>query len=170
MQFELKKQKAKLGAVNVRSELHGGERLPAATLLLKIVSSNDLLSEFHPGLKSSFYERSDDVDLVTEPGQLTRLRFPDLGRLRWDGAIVGAEVVIDYGIGTLIALETCTVDGFLFELLDGGSVILTVRVQCHPTEKQFGQLAALVQSEIDLSILPPEADEPDPTQELAETA
>jgi hypothetical protein len=51
----LEKQKAKLTSLNLRAEVHGDERVPAADIRFSFDAPNELLSEFDPALKSSFY-------------------------------------------------------------------------------------------------------------------
>lgn len=49
-----------------------------------------------------------------------------------------------------------TVDGFVIEPMDGGSVVLSFRVKCNPDEKQVGKLSTLMGGQIEFSLVPPE--------------
>lgn len=163
--FSLDHQSCTLVNLNTRAELHGEDREPAADLKLSWTTGNDLLAEFHPSLRSALFREPDANDvqpeLLDEAGALSKVRFPQLGALKWDASIIGAEVVVHYGTSgkSDIVLGEATVDGFSFDLQDGGSVTCTMRVRCHPDEKQIGKLYTLIQREVEVSITPPEADE-----------
>jgi hypothetical protein len=162
--FSLKNAKAKLSNVNLRSELHGDKHVLATDLTIEATLSNDVLSEFHPSLKSAMYEKADDAqgELLNEPGRLTALRFANLGQpLKWNAELKGYETVVHYGIGdeSDIHMIECEVDSFKFECKDGGSVGIKFRVIAHPSEEQVGKLSGMIQSEINMSLTPPEEQE-----------
>lgn len=149
--------------VNPRTERHGEDPVLAADLKLSFKTSNDILSEFHPSLKSAFYGKQggSQGELVDDPGHLPELRFPQLGRVKWEKQFTGYELRFHWGASGKddIVLEDCKVDKFAFDCLDGGSVVFSFRVQAHPDEKQVGRLCALIQSTAMISLIPPEADE-----------
>ncbi len=164
--FSLEKQKATFTSWNARTELHGEERVPAADIKIDVATSNDILTEFDPALKSALYREphpgeEDLIDRADERPQQTRLRFPNMKNpIKWDTKLVGATVTIHRGLGdskSNIVLAECTVDGFVFDPQDGGTVITSIRIQCKPNEKQAGQLYELNGNEIEISIVPPEA-------------
>src|SRR3546814_7223942 len=105
--FSIHKQEAELHFLS-RSEKNGTERVPAATLTLKYRTTNDVLLEFSPDLKSSFYRRpfpgegdmADDGDTrLDDPHYLPRLKYPGMrNTIKLDHAIVGATVTLHYGI------------------------------------------------------------------------
>jgi len=69
---------------------------------------------------------------------------------------VGAQFTIHYGTGKHdIEFSDTTIDGFEFEPMDGGSVVVTFRVKCSPNEKQGGQLFTLMGNEIEFTLTPP---------------
>lgn len=149
---------------NPRPEKHGPESVPGADLKISMTVSNDVLSEFHPTLKSMLFREPNpgEEDLVdkaaTGEPELNRLRFGNnVNSIRWASKIVGAEFTIHYGIGKSdIVLTDTTVDGWEIEPMDGGSVVITFRVKCSPNEKQGGQLFTLMGGEIEFSLVPPE--------------
>lgn len=168
--FSLKNAKAKLVNLNLRAELHGDKHVLATDLTIEATVSNDVLSEFHPSLKSALYEKADDAqgELLDEPGRLTALKFSNLGQpLKWNAELKGYQTTVHYGIGgdSDINMIECEVDSFKFECKDGGSVGVKFRVIAHPTEEQVGKLSGLIQSDIELTLLPPEEQ-----QELKEAA
>ena len=149
---------------NPRPEKHGPESVPGADLKISMTVSNDVLSEFHPTLKSMLFRDPNpgEEDLVdkaaTGAPELNRLRFGNkIGSVRWHHEIVGADLTIHYGTGKSdIELSDVTVDGFVLEPMDGGSVVITFRAKCNPNEKQGGQLFTLMGGEIEFSLAPPE--------------
>ena len=161
MDLSFSHQKMLLANVNVRSEVHGEEREPAADLKFECDVSNDVLSELHPALKALLYhfDASRDADLAdrgkkAESGFLPHLRFQALGApLKWEGEMAGALVSVGVaGTKRSIELSPVKVNGVAFEPLDGGVVRLSFRVQCHPSERDFGALATLAQAEVEVTL------------------
>lgn len=160
--LSLDHQIGQLVNLNPRVEKHGPENVPGADLKISMTVSNDVLSEFHPTLKSMLFREPQpgEVNLVDKAGEpgLTRLRFGNaVDSIRWHHDIVGADLTIHYGTGkNNIELSDVTVDGWVFSPMDGGSVVMTFRVKCNPNEKQGGQLFTLMGGEIEFSLVPPE--------------
>lgn len=160
------RQTGVLTSLNLRAENHGDEKKSGADMKVTIKVSNDLLSEFHPRLKSSFYREPHpgEMDLAdqanAENGELplSRLLFGSkVSGLRWSHEIVGVTTTVHYGTGgkSDIVMDETTVDGFAFEFFDGGSVGISFRIKCYPDEKQIGKLANLIGHEIEFSLEPP---------------
>lgn len=163
MKLEFTKVAMKLANVNVRSELHGDEREPASDLKFEAMVSNDVLSQLDGGLKSALYHydsaRPDLVDegKKGEPGFLPHLRFPRLGQegFKWNDEMAGASVsILVKGAKKPLELKDVKVNNLKLSPKDGGTVALALRVQCHPDEDAFGKLATLVQSEVEVTIVP----------------
>jgi hypothetical protein len=158
--MKLERQKAKLTHVNARMEIHGDERVHAADLKFSFDTSNDVLSEFDPALKSALYRQADgdaeQTQLNLGPGWLPKLRFPKLAPIDWEAEIVGGTLQVFYGLDSSVDLEIRIADTFKFTLKDGGTVNVVFRVQCKPTEEQIGRLCFLVQENVELSMWPPE--------------
>jgi hypothetical protein len=111
-----------------------------------------------------YVKDEDRPDLVSQadPEHATMLRFPQLARpFKWDTEIIGASVVLHYGATerSHVYLPGCVVNKFSLEPMEGGSVIVTCMVQCHPDEKQMGRIGMMVGTEIPVSIEPPASDE-----------
>lgn len=77
--------KSKLVSVNVRSEKHGPELVPAVDLKLSMDAGNDILAKFHPDLKEALYFKADQekdgqiaLDGVESVTNLPNLRFPKI--------------------------------------------------------------------------------------------
>lgn len=168
----------KLNSASFRSELHGEAHVPAVDLSFTQDVPNTVLSYFDGALLSALYYCSaassgqtaiEGVDQV-----LPNLRFPKLGLpLKWDDSGKGYYLEIDYGLGpdeSNIELDLCTVGEFRITPKEGGTVELKYRVQVSGsplTEKVCGKLASLIQQEMKIKLLPPQAtqqegDEPPP--------
>lgn len=155
--FTLENQKAKLINVNPRAEKHGDENALACDLKFEIRTSNDVLSEFHHSLKSAFYKEPDQGNLIDEPDTLSQLKFPDMGPISYGMELVGHELVVHYGIGgkSDLSIDDCRVNHFRLHPQEGGTVIVTFRVQGNPSEHVIGKLCSMIQEEIDISLTAP---------------
>lgn len=158
--FSLKETDLQLANVNPRTEKHGEESVLAADLKLSFKTSNDILSEFHPSLKSALYGKQggSQGQLVDDPGHLPELRFPQIGRIKWEKKFAGYTLRVHQGATGVddIVLTDCRVDKFEFDCLDGGSVVFSFRIQAHPDAAQVGRLCALIQQPIMVTLDPPE--------------
>lgn len=158
--FEITSKACRLTHINGRHEKHGDEDVLAADLEFKADFSNDVLAEFAPALRSCLYERDEGGDLDAQgQDRPTKRRFPALAQpLRWDAEIVGATVTMDYGF-TPLTFELVNVNKFRLELHDGGTVTVQFRLQLRPSEEQLTKLFMRLDSEVALTIEPPEARE-----------
>lgn len=160
--FSLANQAAKLTSVNPRAEIHGTDHVMAADLKFEIKVGNDVLSEFDPSLKSSLYKKADGPqgELITDAGHLPALKFPLMGPVKWGKEFSGYETVIHYGVSGAqdIHLIDCEVDNFRFDCQDGGTVAVSFRVIAHPEPNEIGRLCEMIQQEVEMSLIEPEAD------------
>jgi len=158
--FSLERSQMKLIDVNPRSEIHGEEHKTAADLKFELKTSNDILSEFHPLLKSALFGPADGPQselLPADPGHFPSLRFPLMGAIKWAKDFSGYTVRIHWGVSGHddIVLDTCAIDGFRFECLDGGTVVVRFRVQAHPEPVPLGRLCSMIQQGVEVSLEPP---------------
>lgn len=153
----LERQTARLTSLNLRAEKHGDENVPAADIKFSFEAPNELLSEFDPALKSSFYRKPDAQDAQAEmldtPGYLPKLRFPKIPGIKWDAEMIGAQLTVHYGTGgkSDIVLEV-DVDSFAFDFKDGGTVSTSFRAKAKPDDKQVAKLYGLIQCDCDISL------------------
>lgn len=157
--------KAKLSSVNVRSEKHGPELVPAVDLKIVVDSSNDILAKFHPDLKEALYfkaqqeEEQDQLEGIEPVTNLPNLKFPKLdGPLKWDHVGAGYRLDIDFGLGgsSNLVMFGCEVNNIAFACKEGGTVEVAFRVQVSDIEERIlGKLAGLVQHEISIILTPP---------------
>ena len=155
---------ATLANVNLRTELHGEDREPAADLKFESRIGNDVLAHFHPSLKSALYVRGADGDLADQgmPDALLVRRFGDaLGPLKWAMEIVGCTLTVHHGISERsdVVLPDATADSFVLEVQEGGQVDITFRVRAHPVARQVAVLYEQQRESVEISLEPPSADE-----------
>lgn len=173
MQLELSKTKVKLIDYNPRSEFHGKDIKHAGDLMISVDMSNDCLAAFHPALKSLLYhyDQSIDADLVDQshsddPSYRPHIRMPHLSvPLKWTDSMIGATVTVHHGVKSEIDLKLCNIDNLKIEPKQGGTVTLSFKIAAHPDEKQSGKLCTMIQTDIEISIAPPESTQQDIDQE-----
>jgi hypothetical protein len=157
--FELTETSVRLINVNPRPEMHGDETKLAADLKLQVKCGNDVLNYFDRGLRELLYKRDEKPDLVDsiDAEALTALRFPKLDALRWDWVGTSYKLEVDWGMGgaSNIELADVTVDKFLLEAQQGGTVVVTFRVVAHPDVDVLGPLCELMQRDITVWLTPP---------------
>jgi hypothetical protein len=167
--FSAENETFKLVNVNPRVELHGEDKVPTVDIKIEATMSNDVLSVFHPSLKSAIYKKADDAqgELIDDPGYLPALKFPNMTPFGLTDAYKGYSLTVHYGIGgdSDIKMADCEVDHFKFAPKEGGSVTVTMRIIAHPKTDDIGKLCSLIQQEVELTLLPPEEQ-----QELKEAA
>ena len=162
MQLCFEEHTARLSSVNPRAECHGEDKALGADIKLEIKCSNDLLSEIHPSQKSSFFRKDDTQGdlLADEPGHLPQLRYPQIkSPIKWDWDSAGYTFHVHLGVTGQadIRLPDCKLSRLTFAPIEGGSVSLGLRLQCHPSPEQMGRLCELIQQDITMSLEPPEA-------------
>lgn len=157
--LEITKHQVKLQSVNARAELHGDKSVPAFDLKFEAACPNDVLIHFHPELRSSIYKKADEPDLLDQidTDALTALRFPKMGAIKWDWEGSGYALNVDYGLGgrSDIKLGDCKVDGVRIDPQNGGTVLLTFRVICHPETADVGRLCEMIQQNVEITLTPP---------------
>ncbi|AZR94997.1 hypothetical protein BBB39_15425 [Bordetella trematum] len=144
---------------------------PSATLKLTYSTSNDVLSEFSPDLKASLYRRphrgegdmADNADpRLDDPGYLPCLKFPNMqNKVVLSEKVVGATVIVHHGIGgkSDLTMEECTVSKFRLDPQEGGTVVVSMEVDCVPTKEQAGELHMKQNQDVVVSIVPPSAND-----------
>lgn len=154
-------------SVNVRSELHGEDRVPAVDIGMKLSARNDVLSEFDGALRSMLYQKvpkghaasQGELDGVEPVSDLPMLRSTNLQQpLRLKSELVGCTLTIDRGLGgsSNIVVSGCKVNHVRVDCKEGGSVDLMFRVQAaNLTGDVIGKLAPLLGCETHVTLHPP---------------
>ena len=160
---------ALLFSVNVRTEFHGEEHVPAMDLSMRKEGSNELLNLLEPGLREALYFNS-----AAKQGQetlpevlavLPNLRFPKLNKCTHSWAKgekhKGYRLILDYGLGDELSnvdLDNCTVTNWRFEVKEGGTVVLEWVVQYageNLTSDVRGKLTGLIGESIHIQLIAP---------------
>ena len=157
----------KITSVNPRSERHGPEELhPAVDLHISLTTGNNILTALDGKLLDALYTKNANADQggqqsldgVEEVSNLPNLKFPLMGALKWKKDLVGYTLTVQHGVGSDIVLTGCKVNNFTIDPKEGGSVDLKFRVQSSDVdERTLGKLGLLVQNEVDVMLLAPEA-------------
>lgn len=152
--FTLERQKVKLVDLNPRKN----EDKMEADLRFELTDKNDILSEFHPSLKFSLYEESDQADLLREEGALTQRRFPEIGKIDFEKDAENYDLTVHLGVTgkSDLTLNGTRLSKFRFHLKDSGFVTLSFRVQCRVDARTIGILCTTLQEEIAISLKPAE--------------
>lgn len=157
----------KITSVNPRSERHGPEELhPAVDLHISLTTGNNILTALDGKLLDALYTKNANADQggqqnlegVEEVSNLPNLKFPLMGALKWKKDLIGYTLTVQHGVGSDIVLKGCKVNNFTIAPKEGGSVDLKFRVQSSDVdERTLGKLGLLVQNEVDVMLLAPEA-------------
>lgn len=162
--FEMREEKAKLIKMDTRIGKRGKDKEPQPELVLTLSMAelNDYLSELNHSLKSSFYKKDEgpDANDIFEGSEndLRKLKFPEItGSIKWKGEIVGAEVEIEYGTGT-ISLDNATAYGLAFTPQEGGTCIFTFNIKADAVGAAVSKIVdSLLGNEITITIKKPES-------------
>src|SRR5215203_1272227 len=125
--FELVKEKCTLSHVNVRTKMHGEDRVRAYDLKFQKDFGNAVLKKFHPDLLDTFYSaaKQSDIDANYKPD----LKFGRMGAVAWDLEIPRTMLTIHDIDGNDLVLVDGKTNKFKFEMLDGGTVKMSFRCQ-----------------------------------------
>lgn len=153
LRLELSKANATLEDLNLRTEKHGQDKVPAADLKISAPSDADVLANFSPTLKSFLFHTDGTLDLaggfaLRDP----HMQLP-IGR---DEEMTGATVKIGYGVGDPMVFDDAKVNGFKLTPMEGGTVVVVFRVQCRPTPEQVAKLYTLQETGIEFTLEPAE--------------
>lgn len=166
--FQLDSQAAKLAHINVREEKHGDDPVPAYDLKIKMDVPNTFLSQLHPTLKWSLYDKAPTVDAVDD-SHMPVLRYALLEPVRWKGEMKEAMITVHdaNGEGAKSLVFSASVNDLLLDCRDGGTVSATFRIQAVLTGFMISQLVGQLGKDIVLSV-EPEAPAPDAAGDQSE--
>jgi hypothetical protein len=152
LELELDQREATIADFNPRAELNGEEKRPAADIRLVIPVNSDILAHFAPTLKAHIFNENGPRDLADGPP----LRYPEIGAFSWNAEMLGAKLIIGTGLKSLMTFEDAKISKFVIDPKEGGGVLLSLRAQVHPDEKQAGKLSMLIQQTVTVSLEPAE--------------
>lgn len=163
--FSLSDHEAKIANFNPRAEKHGESNALAGDIKFEVTGHSSMLDAFDAKLRPLLYRRpekeGEQASLIAGD-DLTALRRPELGDLSWSEDFPGYEIEIGNGldVGKPLVLEA-DLSKFKFEPLNGGSVKVTFNATVHPDDKEAGRLCELIQDVVQLTVRPPQAEQPD---------
>lgn len=179
-EFSLDDARCNVRSVNFRVERHGEEDRSAVDLKLELTRPATDLAMFGPQLRDALFWRDPSsaepslLDEIDPSLEKPNLRCPMLkGPFAIDVSYVGCAVTIEWGLGgpSDIVLDPCKVNRVRIEPLEGGSVVISLRVQYSGIDdKTAGRLAMLIDQETVVSIAAPEQAEVDEEEEEGVTA
>jgi len=151
-------------SVNIRAEVHGKEKVPAADIGFRLTCSNRALLMFDGGLLFGLYKPAGDgnedepeLDGVEPVSERPMLRCPSIAMpIDLSREYVGRDIVIDYGMGgaSNLNLNTCTIGAFKVDAKEGGTVDIDFRAQVsHLDPETLGALGCLVKHEVLMTLM-----------------
>lgn len=160
MNFSIDSASVRLADVNPRVEKHGEEDRHAIDLKLQWTTSNEQLRQFDPSLPKLLYGVKDAPGKSSKPlagvdEALAQLLFPNLGPLKWADVAGPMHLIVHYGASGKadIVLTDVTVDSFVIDALQGGSVKITLRARCIcEDELILGRLNMLLHREVPVTL------------------
>lgn len=183
MKFELPNSTpSKMVDIKILAKKNGQKELtPAVQLRFLVELPNSALVMFDPALRSFLYEKIEPSDgdggqpafdgmpEISELPNLTRAAN-QLGVLHWAGAVMGAKLHIDHGLGGAsdMDLEDCEVSKFKIDPKEGGTCQIFFTVDAIGVdERTFGKLSLLKKHEFPIGLHGPvAAEEANPTNPL----
>lgn len=159
MAFVLKKQVAKVAHVNLREEKHGEEPVLACDVKVTADVPNSFLTQISPTLKSALYQPEGEgagtqAPLIDDGTHLSVLRFPQLGALKWEVKMAGAEVILHGAKKADDVVLVGEVNELRMAPKEGGTVEITFRCQFAPIPEQVAAVGALLGHQVKVSVRP----------------
>lgn len=163
--FSIENQQVKIASFNPRCEKHGDENVKAGDLKIECTMHSSVLDCFDKSLRKLLYRKpasGEQTDLPLGDDGLTARKLPRLAPLKWDEDFPGYDLSIVTGLAVdeILILKDVELSNFVFEAMDGGSVAITFRASFHPDGRASGKLCQLVQETVEITLQPPDADEP----------
>lgn len=158
--FELICKEIILENLTTRTEKHGDEDMPAASLKCAIDVSNQILDQFAPGLLESLYERKqkDQAELIKND-MFPDLKFHHLKPLSFELELEGYRFLLVNNLehkNNDHIIPDATLKNFKFELKDGGSVHVTFTINCAPEPDAIAYFYKQQKHQILVTLEPPE--------------
>lgn len=158
--FELKCKDVRLDNLTTRTEKHGDEDKPAASLKCSIDVSNQVLEQFAPGLLTALYEQKekDQAELIKND-MFPDLRFHHLKPIAFELELEGYRFLVvnnlDHAHNDFIIADV-TLKNFKFELKDGGSVHMSFTINCEPSPEAVAYFYKQQKHEVLITLEAPE--------------
>lgn len=170
LSLEYRNVTAKITSVTPLSEKHGNKRVPAQSIIIKVMLPNRRLDFFDPDLRHAYYKIPDGKEPVPTLGidpddleGLTEKRFPWMTQdIEVERELTGYVLTIDFGLGDAksnIELDAKKIDNFKLGIRDHGLFELSHRFIVHPDTLEKGRIEELLQQEIKVHLVAPKVAE-----------
>lgn len=163
--------------MTTRDEKHGDKEVTAHDLKFRVDLPNRELAMFSDQLLTALYMPEDDAPDLLGDAPLTRLRLgAGVEEIQWSaGELVGATLVMHYGIDTELRFGESKVNNYRIEPKSGGTVSLTFRVQVYPDPDKIAHDSGLLtemraRGVATITIIPPEPKSENAEGDLADQA
>lgn len=155
--LNLQSQECQISHVNFRTEKHGDDDVTAVDLKLSANMPPSVLEQLVPGLADALFQPANSSGAMK--GEKA-LRFPDLVNVfRLQAEIPGYALAIEWGMsGKLIQFGDVELGKIAVELIDGGAVTLTFRVQIAGDPAELAQLVPMLNLSLPVTLTPPAAE------------
>lgn len=158
MAFEYERQLTKITHINVGQEKHGNQDVNAMGIDFRYTANNSALAMFSPTLKSSLYEKEDTPQQEVSPDadHLTVVKNPKMGPLKWDEVYENASVTVHIGASgkSDAVFGDAKVRRFVIEPKQGGTVVFSYQVRCHPSNGDIEKIAGKLNQEVFVTVDP----------------
>lgn len=163
--FQLTDHTATLAKLTTRTEKHGDDDVPAASLRLKVAVASSLLDMFNPAIKKTFYCKprvGDQQSIPFDKGDdRTAIAIPEIKSIGWDAEYPGYALAIGVGLESSepVSLKDVTLSKFNFDFIEGGSAVIEFSVAGTPDGEQVARLYEWQGQDLQLTLTPPKAAE-----------
>lgn len=171
LMFNCKRKDSYLANLNTRTETHGDEVVPVATITLRSEHKNTVLDQFHPDLLESFYAKAKhdkkQMELVNsqlaQQDMFTELKYPKMKPFVWDEKYPGYRIkfideLAPESDACHVILGDCELTGIKFQMKANGIVMIEYKANCYPTGDDVIWLYSHQGLNVMVTVLPPEAD------------
>ena len=161
--FQLDQHHVVLSKLTTRTEKHGEDDVPAASLRIVATAHSAKLDDFSPALRKTFFCKprvGDQQRIPLESGDdRTSITMPEVKEISWDAEYPGYSLSlgVDLEASDPVLLKGVTVSKCHFEFIDGGSVRIAFSVACTPDGDQVADLYEWQGKELVLTLTPPAA-------------
>jgi len=158
MTFEIEQTSSvKLTHLNVRTEKHGDDDVPAMDLEFEWTTSNRALALFNAKLVDRLYLEGETRSKPVEGVETVRtaLAFPEITSVPWKQEDTGMMLIIEHGLGgkSDLVLRDCTVDKFKIRPLEGGTVEIKFKARTSSQDDVLDRLKKMLEHEVPMRLV-----------------
>lgn len=171
MYVEIKETMAKITSVTPIMEKHGKKKKrPAHSIIFEFTMSNTVLDRMVEGLRDAFYRKPQSASVAPKSGQtlidtsnvsdgISQLKFP--WWQQWidiPGELIGWNLSLHVGNTerSHIVLDDAKVSAWQVMPKDLAITLVKCKAIVHPTAGEKGRIDELLQTDVKISILPPQ--------------